>query len=82
MFVKSLVEQGPILTDASNHSLTMILLTSRIFLLNIKISLSQLQREILDLIFTSIKQELTSLKKIELHRCETVRMRRESRLQH
>lgn len=33
------------------------------------------------LIFTGTNQELTSLKKIELHRCETVRLRRESCLQ-
>lgn len=46
-----------------------------------KINLSQVQKEILDLIFASINQELTSLKKIELHRCETARIRRESCLQ-
>lgn len=81
MFVKSLVQQGYVLTDASKHILTVILLGFRVFMLIIKINLCQLQKEILDLIFTSINQDLTSLKKIELHRCETARIRRESRLQ-
>lgn len=75
------MEQGPVLTDASKHILTVILLGFRVLLLIIKINLPQLQKEMLDLIFTSINQELTSLKKIELHRCETVRIRRESHLQ-